>query len=203
MKKLPKFIFVHIVKTGGTSLREMIKKLYNDKYILDKTWNKKNKIITIKNKPYPKNYKSKSVIHGHFRFDRYEHLGWPMITFIRHPVSRMVSEYSRIQYRLKGQYNLDIVSFAKIHRSNLYGEVIGDVSKFAFIGITENYDKSIKELEKVLGIKLGPIKKINVMSPKYTYKLSKAQRKKIEIITKKDIELYHTQKILLNKRNKK
>jgi len=201
MKKLPKFIFVHIVKTGGTSLKGMIKNLYKDKYIFDKTYNRKNKILTIKYKPYPKDYKSKSVIHGHFRFDRYEHLGWPMITFIRHPVSRMVSEYSRIQLRLKGQYELDIVSFARIHRSNLYGEVIGDVSKFAFIGIIEEYDKSIKKLEKVLGINLGPVKKSNVMPPKYTYQLSKAERKEIEIITKKDIDLYNTQKFLLN--NKK
>jgi len=58
---LPKFIFVHIPKSGGTTLREIIKKIYTSTYLLDRgSWNSKNGVINVNynNDKYPLNYKN-------------------------------------------------------------------------------------------------------------------------------------------------
>ena len=91
---LPKFIFIHILKTGGTTFRyNILERFYKGRYLYDGTFKVRNKEINRKlkreKKPvmdfslnnYPPNYKKSLAIFGHFRIEKYEHLNLPFVTF--------------------------------------------------------------------------------------------------------------------------
>jgi len=193
---LPKFVFVHIPKSGGTTLREIIKGVYKDTYLLDRgSWSKRNGVIKINynNDKYPKKYKSYYIIHSHSSMKRYEHLNWKMITLLRHPIKRLISEYSMISHyspKFFKKYE-DIVDFCyKEDRVNFLSKMSGgDLDKFDFVGITEKYDQSIEMFSKFLGIVIPTYKKLNVTPVKLN--IDKKYITKLKDINKQDIDLYN------------
>jgi hypothetical protein len=200
---IDKFIYNHILKTAGTTIRYGLltpvykeRCLYDSMFKLKRKENKKIKTehpLIIENQLYPPvNYEKYDVIFGHFKYDKYEHLNRPMFSFVRHPVDRMISNY----YYFKGSYkkmgqNLSLIEFSEMWKNHMT-DVLGDISKYEFIGVVENFDKSLKRMCKILGI-LAPKRVISRRVNK-RYKpneISKKIRARIEKMNLKDMELYH------------
>lgn len=183
--KPDKFIFVHIMKTGGTSLREsFIEYFGHENFLYDRTYKldrlKYKGILRIHKSSlvYPKNYEDRKVIFGHFNFRKYSHLGRPTITFLRNPIERVRSHYSSGEKRKYMSFE-EFCLFTSNLMRNMTG---GNLSKFYFIGLTEYFDESISRLNKLLGINLSS-KKINVNINKI-----ELDEKKINLIKKYNLE---------------
>lgn len=166
-----KLVSIHIPKTAGTSFIHSLKKQYGDQKVarIDIHDNrvKINKIPV--DSAYV--YKNTIVIHGHFTIDSLnKHLSLPpkipIITWLRDPVERVISNYYYLSKRLDEELmeekkGLNILS--KMRRSLLeYAEdeincnriskfLKGiDLKDFFFIGTVENYDEDIQELGRKL-----------------------------------------------------
>jgi len=182
---LPKnieFIFYHIEKCGGSSLREAFNKFFlniykqNQIFIPEKNGNIKlnflpENIEAIKNN---KNisYSNLKVILSHIRYTYFPILNTtaPLkITVIRHPVDRLISHYYFFQYKIANCHMIDLPKeefdkFCRIHCShitNSIGCVNSDrivdkslceqrIKEFSFIGVLENIDNDIKDINNLL-----------------------------------------------------
>ena len=193
-----KFIYVHILKTAGTTLRHSIfERYYKGKYLYDATFKprynnsngKPEHPVTIESQPYPKNYKKYDVIFGHFKHDKYKHLNLPMFSFVRHPVRRLIDQY----HYHKGYYKkkIRIEEFAD-EWANHMSFVLGDISKYRYIGVVEKFDKSLKNFCTLIGVSVvkNPGRK-RYFNEEQIKKTSKETKRYITSVNKQDMELYN------------
>lgn len=192
------FIFVHILKCGGTTLRtSLFDKKFKKRYLYDSTFKpKRNKLtendhpVYVHPQPFPKDYRNFDIIFGHFRYDKYQHLNRPMFSFVRHPVQRMISQYfyHKKFYERKGK-DIGIIEFSSIWK-NHQSYVLGNINKFEYIGITEDFDASLKLMCQTIGIE--PPKRIKKKRVRRKPSLfDKKIRKKIAKMNSDDMELYY------------
>lgn len=172
-----KLISVHVPKCAGTSFSEALKKAYG--------WNR----IWFDNDDRPldpaspmhldpagyragrpevveANTRGMDVVHGHFHPGKYACLGpdIPRITFLRHPVSRLISHYyfwlgSVRHGHTLHNYMLDnrltVLEFAQLPlMRRLYTGVFFkdvDLARFDFVGACENLDADMAALGRLLG----------------------------------------------------
>ena len=197
-----KFIYVHILKTAGTTLHEIFKKHFKRKFLYDAMWKlKRNKNIKDPKHPlifegqkYPPNYKKYDVIFGHFKYDKYLHLKLPMFSFIRHPVDRMISHY----YYHKPLYervnrNMSLIDFSKEWKNHM-SYILGDISQYTFIGVSDEFKKSLNKMCDILNIDVPKkvlSKRVQKKGISNISNVSKKIKNQIEIINSIDMELYH------------
>ena len=196
---MQKMIFVHVLKSAGTTVRTALRRIYKKRLLYDRFYKRylykdrindtKNYII-LDNQTYPKKYEEYDAIIGHFKWNKYEHLNWPYVTFLRDPVDRMISAY----YYLKGNYkklgyNLNIVDFSKLI-NNQVSYVVGDLDKYTFVGITEKFDQSFEIMCDQFNLKkISKIKNERVSRRKKDF-VNKKIRRKIRDIILEDVKLY-------------
>jgi hypothetical protein len=201
MDRIDCFIYLHIMKTAGTTISSSIKKFYGHKYLLDYSYRqartKRHGIFKFTDKTeqvYPEGYKKYSVLHGHFTFGKYEHLAWPVVTFLREPVNRVRSQFFSVQNY--AQKSLPLHEFCKQSANTMTMMTGGDLSKFAFVGIVERLPESLERLGKILGFEFDLVRK-NVTPNK-----SKLKPEEVSIIKKynrEDINLYREGLKLFNR----
>ena len=117
-------------------------------------------------------YENCDVIMGHFPYQMHYYLkvkhGWKMITWLRDPLEQLISHYSWIHNKpnikstpvMKKIRKMSIANFSK-YSSNFYTRMIGsNPSIFDFIGIVEEFDKSIETFNNQFDCDLQPIDKI-------------------------------------------
>jgi hypothetical protein len=196
-----KFVYVHILKTAGTTIRHTLferefkgRYLYDDMFKLKRNKPMKTKHpLVIEHQLYPHvNFEKYDVIFGHFKYDKYEYLNRPMLSFVRQPVDRVISNYYyfRSTYARNGQ-NLSLIEFSKMWKNHMI-YMLGDISKYKYIGTVEKFQKSLNEMCDILGV--SHPKNIVARRISRGYKpnqISKKLRKKIEKINSEDMELYH------------
>jgi hypothetical protein len=211
-KKFPKFIVVHVPKTGGGTFKHILKNYYGENF---------------RSASFPKasiNYAEFPVIQGHFRFNKYNHA--PKVTWVRDPVERVISHFYywnmflsrrrilRAEHGLgigliwlpsldeqkikthqsKRRYDFTLLEFAELF-PNLMRFYLGeDLSIYKFIGITEQYSQSMGRFNSTFGLSL-PTSKEHIKP--YLRNIGKgkqpvkpADRKKIAQFNKEDVELY-------------
>ncbi|MFT5214045.1 MAG: hypothetical protein ACI9WV_001773 [Patiriisocius sp.] len=166
------YVFHHLPKCGGTSLRKSLKELknmYNDYRV---GW---GSLYPIK---YPiSRFGYKDCLAGHFElegnflFQRYPEIfdnrRFILFTFIRHPLSLAISYY---YYRLKQGEKVDSDIRKHLQKTGNYLSKVLNVNsqnykkildRYDFIGIFEEYDESLAQLSTLLGIESLNEKNIN------------------------------------------
>lgn len=168
-----KVIFVHRGKTGGSTLVSILRATYSPELLF---WDRDRRLrrgrpwvvrrVEAILEPWRK-YKGREayqVIHGHFELSKYKR-AFPdalYVTFYRHPVQQFISLYHywlnspvreehlihphRKILREEGQ---SLMEFANLHlRPEALGKKFSrnDPDFFDFVGITEDYNRSLRLL---------------------------------------------------------
>ncbi len=199
-------VSVHIPKSGGSSFRQNLIQEYGDQLWVDysRQWSRTDAPLA----NIPTGIK---CLHGHFEADAFEscftnHIH---ITWIRHPVSRIVSLYNHILLKpdMENTYIREIhvnkpnlVEFAEIdwvrnHMLQYIGTKLPE--DFAFIGILEEYEESIKRCANILSWRHVPVpiwSNRNTDSSKTL--LTKEESKKILQLNREDMDWYQAAKSL-------
>ncbi|MDQ7785794.1 MAG: sulfotransferase family 2 domain-containing protein [Desulfomonilaceae bacterium] len=171
-------ISVHIPKTAGTSFRDTLLRTYGDEALVwdyDDTpldpaslYNTDRNAWLLKSREFIEGFSSaKRVIHGHFPLQKYSE-DFPnakRITWVRHPIDRLISHYfmwktrddwpnHTLQVRVR-RSQMDLAEFATIPiLRNLMTRVFLEnvpVSSLFFVGVQEYYRADMKELATRLG----------------------------------------------------
>ncbi len=165
---------MHLPKTGGSTFQDLLIRAFHDKvyFVYDETvlspyykFNQYIKFISGKRIDPPNDV---VCIHGHFRATRFDRM-FPnanLITWFRDPVERVLSLYyywvrlrntkiTHPSYKELVQKKFDLIEFIKIKSlRNIYLTYLDSkqLTSFCFIGITEEYDKSIKLFLRMFNI---------------------------------------------------
>ncbi len=213
-------ISIHIPKTAGTAFYHVLKNQYGTK--LSPSYKRKDILSLTSNSGYSliQEAEKYSLLHGHFRFEEvvklYENSNAKLITWVRDPVERLISNYHFFKHRLenpelnpevfeknKHRINENLLEYAQLDENRNRISWFIDESKieaFFFIGIMEQFNSELMQLSKLLNwdqVEFPPM--INI-SPKTHEIISNDLRKEIAVLNQKDIQLYQH---ILNTHNKK
>ncbi len=165
---------IHIPKTAGTSFRNILKGVYGEQGVVrvdipipDEVQNKELCEVLI-----PRRLSRKArVLHGHFRYNdiRREYKldsDVPVITWLRNPVDRVISNYFYLQKRLReimkekerrinilDRMQRSLMEFARldVSRNRMTRFLDGrPLEEFLFVGLVEHFSEDLADLAGVL-----------------------------------------------------
>ncbi len=203
-------VSIHIPKTAGTSFRNTLKEVYGEQAVkrLDigpKKFHLEQELFQAK-----KLAKEIEVVHGHMYYnllyDKFKiSPEVPIITWLRDPVERVISNYKYLSKRLAEELDEEgkgLNILAKMQRTLM--EYAQDemnrnrMSKFLeglepedlfFIGISDFYSEDLKELADLLGWKKVEEHRLNVTG-KRVDDVSEKDRAAIRALNNLDVEWY-------------
>jgi hypothetical protein len=152
-------ISIHIPKTGGTSLGQILGGVYGENLWVNYEfqWNREISFKAF----IPSGTK---CLHGHFEFDAFDEI-YPdalKITWLRDPVERTISLYNHIMNKPDSDNDIimelyhskpSLIDFSSIPWvSNNALNYLGDSKpeNFAFIGFLESFNESLRMCAKLL-----------------------------------------------------
>lgn len=170
------FIFPHLPKCGGSSIRHQLAesglKVYIDsdypphhknKFMIDGC-DRRNSEANILD------FSNFDVVFGHFPINRYERESYKYITLMREPLDRAISHFHYWKYQLKEtnalalsrnpiitdikRGKIDFISFIEqAGVENFYQLYLANKAPddFEFVGFTDEYDSFAKRLSELLG----------------------------------------------------
>lgn len=204
-----KFVFVHIPKAAGTTFYMMLRWHWerNRFKILKGHWGLHDNSEIAADVNENEFYEQYSVVTGHFPYQHYYYLkekcGWNLITWIRDPVDRVISQYNHFRHRpsltkkflsrriVKKARKANIVEFSKI-QSNFQTRYTGeDPSIFDFIGVVEKFHKSFQRFNKQFGFKLRHVESHNVHGWVKREEVHKNVREELKEHHEKDYKFYN------------
>lgn len=216
-----KFVFVHIMKCGGTSFNRIMRRKWGENRVYnDKSFRRDRKlygIISITNESdnfYPRQFDPQyhMCVVGHFTARKYKYLEWPQFTMLRDPVERIISYYSfwtsrlerneawsnknRAKQGLPPKYfprsKLKMSWFVKQMPNEMFHMCGGNLSRFKFAGICEWHEESMRVFQKLIRTKLPTTRFHCNRTPKHDkLDFNKRTRSLIEKYNQKDILLYN------------
>lgn len=213
-------IHLHMPKTGGTTLKNIIKKNIHPSVNYDVYEDHQQREQTLKSL----SHKHVSCIQGHFPFGVHQYFPNPStyITMLREPTKRIISEYYFIrdnprhnQYQIVNSISLEDYHLQTQHMNLqtrlLSGQIDNpltnkDLEKakeniekyFSVVGITEMFNESIDLMKRKFNWKNIHYRKQNVTKKKPP--IDKLPAKTISSIKENnhfDIDLYHFAKQIL------
>ncbi len=194
---MERFIFLHVIKCGGSSFNKMCLQTFGKMVVRDRSYRKNRRRGIIKftdrmEKSIPERFDPNFSIcvAGHFTAYKYMHLKWPMITFLRDPVDRVISHYSMWRRGKPGR--TESIFWFNGWFPNHMQFVVKDHKLFNFIGITERYDESVAIIERMFDFKFkNPKVYLNKTPEKFKLKPNNRTRRVLEDINNQDRELYN------------
>jgi hypothetical protein len=205
-------IYLHIPKTAGTSILELLEQHYTQESILSV----KRKLFMENSGQKPENlllslcHEKVKVLHGHFTWQesRLVREKFPQalcITFLRNPIDRVRSNYlyflkriaeNKVNPQQVSRARETLLEYAQLPESQnrmchfLEGSQASD---FCFVGSFENFQKDSENLAEKLGISYKRIPKANanpLFDPKSSLTLREVQI--LEALNKEDRQLYES-----------
>jgi hypothetical protein len=193
-------IFSHIPKTAGTSLRESLAKQFGKKQVLydygkeeqttsliirDQVYVNDDIYCVLKNNP--------RVIFGHFPVKKYIKLSClsNVITFVREPVARVISEYKHSKRHFG--YQGALIEFAKLPQNrNKISRYVSTLpwSALGFIGISERYAESLQLLNKKFNLNVVNTA-LNVAPQNQLAQITDKQKKMLTNLNLLDCRIYN------------
>jgi hypothetical protein len=159
---------VHIPKTGGTTFNNILHDIYQEHFILVKQDGIAEHVSTDVKNAVSNQAKDGhvSVIHGHYYLDPFRDC-YPdakLAVWLRYPIQRLLSNYYYSERSGVGMgcspeelHNEDLIyKFVdQPHHHNTMTKMIGrsKIDEFAFIGITEDFEKSMALFSRIFSTK--------------------------------------------------
>lgn len=170
-------IFVHMLKAGGTSLRELLQPIYGDRLLRDYD------DIPMSNRPEHAADRERrraevrqdganldaDIVYGHFIMDKYRGVRPDLQfgTMFRDPAERIVSHYFHYLRNIGGPRNeilpegITLLEFARLPKyCDMYRYLLGamSVADLDYVGITEEFDASVALFFRIFGVTpVGPV----------------------------------------------
>lgn len=214
-------IFIHIPKTGGSTLHSII---YNE-YTMDNSIKDAFSQIYWNSDISDEEKKRIEFISGHQNFGIHRslpHNNYIYITMLRNPIELVISFYYYVRYEKAHEFynlfnkitlyefatkeefnyitcNLQTRYLSQDDNDDLESAKYNLKNYFSIVGITERFDDTVYLLEKKLDFKVNNYENLNINPQRPSTK--EISRKIIEIIEKKnksDINLYHYANKLLD-----
>ena len=207
-----KLISLHIPKTAGTSFYNSLQEAYGESNIarIDFKPNLNSILLNYKEMVVPEIPNKVEIIHGHFTLEELhktfpETLNLPIITWLREPINRIISNYYYLVTQLENtvtnndEHKMLMKRMMKSieeyiivpENRNRMSHFIKNYSlkDFLFVGIVENYNEELLYLSNKLTKTLHE-KKLNTNSNKKLYTISDDIKNLIIEMNLEDIELY-------------
>jgi hypothetical protein len=161
-------ISIHIPKTAGRTFRDILYQVYGTEQFayFHRTNYTDLKNLSRKEQFLQQLSPNQKIIHGHFRFPEIQHIyqknNCKLITWLREPVERVISNYCFFKRRILENPNDEnlqkrkhetLMEYAKLEECrNLMCQFLQGVEleHFFFIGFVESYDEDIQKLSKML-----------------------------------------------------
>lgn len=209
-------ISIHIPKTAGTSFYNILRQVYGDG--LSPSFKRRDLnphaggACILDKSPDP----AWRAVHGHFTWQEVRGLMVPgvtkVITWLRDPVDRVISNYQFFIDRLQHPEMNPEVAAINLHRNqetlleyarldenrNRMSRFLDGLAPedFFFIGFTENFEEDVARLGLRLGWPALTVRRLNTRA--YPYPVSEDERQEIEALNQEDRSLYKQAKTLFS-----
>lgn len=206
-------ISLHIPRTAGTTFYKILSQVYGEELSISIRRKDVEVISNIKNGFHSKLSPNIKVIHGHLYYDevRKIHLDdeVKIITWLREPVSRVISNYRFFMDGLhhptrnpqvyafnKHRINETLLEFAQLeeNRNRMSKFLAGiAVKDLFFVGLLETFEKDLNRLSQKLNWPEIEIPHLNSVSYKKNkdYMLDKNLVLELESLNALDVEMYN------------
>ena len=217
-------ISLHIPKSGGTSFYKTLRGVYGKDTVARVDYKPHLKKLLVNKREFvkdafPDNIK---VIHGHIRhnaLEKYINLSKDVkiITWLRNPVERIISDYYYVISMLNERYRFDpynpyilkritksLLEFAAMEaEQNRISRFLGDIKpeELYFVGILEYFEEDLEHLSKRLNWKSYATANVNKTKNK-SHNISEEVIEKIRELNRKDMDLYEKALSIRNNRIK-
>jgi len=208
---VPELLSLHIPKTAGTSFRNILKSIYGKNTVV-RFDIQDHGIVRLNQEIYSSDkLPSAKVLHGHFVFkDISEQFELPAdikkITWLRHPVQRVASNYFYLEACIKTLLNEEkrginilkkmqrtLLEYARDelnrNRQSKFLEGI-TLDQFDFVGIKEDFETDLVHAANIFGWAKIPISIHQNKTPLEKPELPEHILNEIKALNSRDIELY-------------
>ena len=183
-------IFLHIPKTAGTTLREIVYAQYAAERIVPIYPDERFMDMETFSQLSPEQKDAADIFIGHFAYGFHKQLSgnrpYKYATMLRHPIARCQSLYNHMRHR---HFSDTDISFSEILKSKQGGQFQNIQSRhlagwgvkdtldiaiqhlereFLFVGITERFNESLLLASHDLGWQLQPYERMNITSTMWT-----------------------------------
>jgi hypothetical protein len=211
-------IFLHIPKTAGTTLRNIIYAQYATDRIIPIYRDERFMDMETFSQLSPEQKDAADIFIGHFAYGFHQRLSgnrpYKYATMLRHPISRGLSLYNHLKNLQFAGSEISFWEILKSKRANqfqnsqtrhiagwgskeLLDEAIDNIEKdFLFVGITERFNESLLLAGHDLGWRLQPYERRNVTSTMWAVNYAdilrneKESMQKLENLNTIDLQLY-------------